>query len=672
MPALLLSILCLITFAAYSPALRALYVRWDDTKHIVGNVPVFMPFSLETLKNIFTSFINNTYIPLTTLSFHIQHHTVGLDAFTSHLINVLGHILVIVLVYILYRRAGTNSSAAMIACALFALHPMHVESIAWATERKDILCGIFYLLTLLAYQQYLQHPQKRSYMLSLGLGLLAILSKAMAVSIPWILLLLDWHHDKKITRARLLSKIPFAVIIFPVAALTFFQLDGHPTLHFPDSPLIMIWSAAFYLQKFCWPYPLLPAYSPEYPVAITHPAYWIAALVLGLAAFGLWAVRKNRLLIFAGLFYLLTIFFFVRVDLADVNVVADRFIYVPSIGLCLILGIVLEKTHRIIPIALCLALGILTFAQTLIWQNDNTLWRHVLTYQPYNRLAQEKMRQLRTAQQHPRVDYQHFHAMLSRVPNKAKAYLKRGNDLAASGDFPLALDDFNFAIALDPKLEEAYINRGNVYQARGDMARAFADFDKAIALNPSSSGLLSKAILLGLDRKHDEALQYFQRALATNKDLDRALYERGYFFAQIGQCEKAIADLSASIIHNSTQADTYYQRGLCAYSTENWELAKKDFIQTVLIRPQDDAAFGQLCRVGLRTQQLSAAIKDCSKAISLNDTQSQYYNDRAKAYFLLGAYDKAITDLDRVIALDPQNSQAHMIRNQIGQFANPK
>lgn len=672
MPALLLFILSLTTFAVYSPALNAVYLRWDDTKHITGNVPVFMPFSVETVQHIFSSFINSTYIPLTTLSFHLQHHTIGLDAFASHLINVSGHILIVVLVYLFCLRLGAKSNAAMIAASLFALHPMHVESIAWATERKDILCGIFYLLTLLAYQQYLRRPQKRFYALSLGLGLLAILSKAMAVSIPWILLLLDWHHDKKITRARLLSKIPFAAIIFPVAALTFFQLDGHPTLHFPDSLLIMIWSTAFYLQKFLWPYPLLPAYSPEYPIVLTNPAYWIAIIVLCLSAFGLWRIQKDRLLLTAGLFYILTLFFFIRVDLADVNVVADRFIYLPSIGLCLILGIVLEKTHRIIPIILCVILGSLTFTQTLIWQNDNNLWRHVLYHQPHNRLAQEKIRQLRAAQQFPRVDYQHFHQMLSRVPNQAKAYLKRGNDLAASGDFPLALDDFNSAIGLDPKLEEAYINRGNVYQARGDMARAFADFDKAIALNPTSSALLSKAILLGLDRKIDQALQYFKRAIATNKDLDRALYERGYFFAANGECEKAIADFSAAIIHNSGLADSYYQRGLCAYKTENFELAKNDFIQVSVIRPNDDAALGQLCRVDLRTQQLSTAIKDCSKAIALNDTQAQYYNDRAKAYFLLGAHGKAIADLDRVIALDPQNSQAHMIRNQIGQFTNPK
>ena len=664
--------LSLITLCAYAPCLKGTSLRWDDTKHIIQNVHVYMPANLTSLKAIFTSFVNDTYIPLTTLSFHWQYHTLGIDPFVSHLINIIGAIGTVWLVYLFTLRLRLSPWAAMISSSVFALHPMHVESIAWATERKDILCGFFYLLTLIIYQEYLRSSKKYFFWLSIGSGLLSVLSKSMAVSLPWVLLLVDWSHHGALKKKDLLGKIPFALVILPIAALTFFKLGGHPTLSFPGSIFIFIWSIAFYIEKFIFPYPLLPLYAPAYPLTLNNPAYLISCVVVGLSLWAGWLCRKDRVLFFGVLFYVATIFFFFRVDFADINVVADRFIYIPSLGLCVILGTMLSRTHRAVPITICILLGAMTLNQARIWQNDRTLWTHVLTHQPYNKIAQTKYKSILWPAPKVKVDYQHFDQMLQRLPNKAQAYLRRSIDLVASGDYALAQNDLNAAILLDPNLEEAYINRGNLLQSRGDFNNALADYDHALRINPQSSALLNKAVLFGILHQKEKALSLFKTALSTNRDTERALFERGYFFATNGQCEQAIADFSAAIIHNKKYTESYYQRGLCATTTENLDLAASDFTMVTGLDPQNDQAYGQLCRVELKQKQTTAAIKDCSRAIELFSYEAQYYNDRAKAYFISVKNDKALADLDRVITLDPQNTQARIIRNQIGQFVNPK
>lgn len=663
-----LIILGVLFFIVFSPSLLSSYLTWDDTTHIYENIQVFQPLNLATLKSIFTSFVNDTYIPLTTLSFNLEHKIFGLHSWISHLVNVVGHLAIVYCVFIFIVRLGLGVWTALMAASIFAVHPMHVESIAWATERKDILCALFYMLALIYYQKFLTHSNKSHYYFSIIFALLSILAKPMAVSLPWVLFLMDWYYKKPFNRHYCLLKLPFAIIIFTIASLTFFKLDGDLNLIFPDSMLIFIWSATFYIQKFILPYPLLPLYAPHYPVSILNPSYIFAIGSLLSIGISIWFLRKNKPILFGMAFFLSTIFFFFRVDFADINIVADRFVYLPSLGLCLVMGILLSKAPRYVVVGICLILSIITFNQCYVWMNDTTLWTKILHHEPHNKIAREKFKNILTPKITSPFDVRQFKEDCT----TSHECLERGVYSVRFGKFALAFSDFNNAIRLDNRNEEAYINRGNLWQTRGNFAHAHLDFDRAIKLNPHSSALLSKAILLGLEKETANALNFFKKAIATGRDLDRALFERGHFYATLDQCEHAIADFTAAITHRPQYKESYYAKGLCALQVNNFELAASDFNRVIALDPNNADAYGNLCHTNVQLNQLNIALNACNVAIKLFPFEENFYNDRAKAYFLLKIYPKALDDINKVIAINPQNKEAQQIRRQINKLFTAK
>ena len=289
------------------PSLFNGFILWDDNLYIVEN-EMIRDLSWRSIKTMFTTDVSLNYTPLTSLSFAVEYHFFGYKAFFYHLNNLLLHLLVTALVFIFTRQLSSSLFVATGASLLFGIHPMHVESVAWVTERKDVLYGTFYMAALIMYWKYLSEKRKFFYVISLACGVMSILAKPMALSLPLVLLVLDWFQRRPFTLKMLWDKILFGVLLFPVAWLTYSLNSRVIEAKFPDAILTWLWTGTFYIRKFIVPFDFLPLYQLPEPVKITNPEIAVSLLILGLIAVALVYWRNNRWVVFAFLFYFASIF----------------------------------------------------------------------------------------------------------------------------------------------------------------------------------------------------------------------------------------------------------------------------------------------------------------------------------------------------------------------------
>ena len=216
------SIFILISFILLSffPCLKADFINWDDDGHILKNTAIY-ELSPSSIKQIFTQAPNKTYIPLTILSFAIEKHFFCFNPFVFHLDNLLLYIVIVILVLFLAIRIGLSLEASFFAALIFAIHPMRVETVAWVTERKDVLYALFYLLALHQYWSYLKTQSIRYYFSTILLGLISILAKPMALSLPLILLIFDWYYGRSFSKRVFIEKIPFLFYVISIAWISY-------------------------------------------------------------------------------------------------------------------------------------------------------------------------------------------------------------------------------------------------------------------------------------------------------------------------------------------------------------------------------------------------------------------------------------------------------------------
>lgn len=494
---LLIAALLLTVFAAFSPALFNGFVNMDDDILLTEN-PEVRSLSVDHLQTIFTSTSTGGYVPLTILSFALEYHFFGLNPFIYHLDNILLHLLVVGLVLWLAMRLGIGIWGAFLAALVFGLHPTRVESVAWVAERKDVLFAVFYLLAVHAHLSYLDEPKKRFLIGSLMLGCLSMLAKPMALSLPLILLLLDWKKKRVIDGAAIAEKLAHGLYIVPLALVTYAFHPAQAQGSWMEMALTLIWSSAFYLWTFCCPWTLLPLHVRPEPVSLANPVYAASFLTVLFVMAGVFVGRKNRWVLFAAGFYALSIFCVLRVNADAVSVVADRYLYLPGIGLSLLIGYAAERVWMSRPqwrifllTAVVVILGLLTIKtvfQIRIWKNSLSVCAQVIDHGVNHWMAFYNRGMV--AQKDGRYDVSEpdFSRALSISP-QAMVYNNRAIARTHLNRLPEALDDLNRAIELRPDYVLAYGNRGLVYSRLGRFDLAIDDFSRGIALQPDAAAL---------------------------------------------------------------------------------------------------------------------------------------------------------------------------------------
>jgi tetratricopeptide (TPR) repeat protein len=497
------AVVALLTFACFAVAIGNDWVNFDDTDFITLRHE-WRGFSPTHLGWMFTN-LEGHYIPLTWMSFALDHAVWGMDATGYHLTNVLLHVLCAVLAYFvllrLLKSAGDGARwGAMFGALFFSLHPLRAESVAWVTERRDVLSGAFFLLALLAYFRAHDGPRTHLWLaISVGCHAAGLLSKAMALLLPLVLIVIDivplgrWPGTP--ARRLLLEKVPFlAVSLGAVLVTKAAQSSLGALLAVPLDLQLMqpAYRICFYLWKTLSPFDLSPQYlmRPEEGVTAAHGG---ALVLVGLLAALLWfARRKIPALPAAAVAFVLLLAPVLGIPQSGPIIGADRYSYLPSLALAALVGLGIAaafgraRLWPAAPVLLGVVLALFGFAswqQSRVWKDSVTLWTRAIANDPRQHMAYFNRGTALWEQGARAAALKDYSESLRLLPGQARVLVNRAAVLMSLGDGPGAMADLTHAIESDPRSANARALRGQLRQAAGDSAGALQDFDRAIELD---------------------------------------------------------------------------------------------------------------------------------------------------------------------------------------------
>lgn len=604
-PVILAEIIFAAVMLVFSPCLKANLSNWDDQVHIYLN-PQVDTLSFDTLGQMFRQRINGIYVPLTTLTFAVEKHFFGYDPGLIHLNNMLLHATVAVLVMWLGFSLGLSGRASFLAALLFALHPIHVESVAWATERKDVLYSSFYMAAVLLWWRWLGNRRSLELVLAFLAAALSLLAKPMAVSLPLVLALLAWYRNG-LKGFPWLRVALFAALAAAVGGVTYSGFVRNPVADTGHAPLIWMWTAMFPLWKFFFPAVLHPIYDLPAPVMFWHWPYWSSFVLAAGLAWALWKNRRDRLLMLAAGWYFLSTFFLYRFDALDTHIVADRFMYLPSVGLCLWLGgrfhRWLGREKRRLAAALLATiftlLSLKTYAQCWIWYDGNTLWSYVIANHPrrefaYNNraiiyvtegrfdLAERDITQaILLADNPPRVFYNR--GMIRQM--WAEALSREGQAEEARGLYRLAIPDFSESIKGAPDFPKSWNYRGLVKYKLGDHAGALQDLGRALELDAGYVKALNNRSKVWLELKeYEKAAEDNRQALRYHPSFPQAYNDLGIALYMLGRDREAVESLTRALELDPRLYEAWYNRSVLRERLGDREGAARDMEQAQAVK----------------------------------------------------------------------------------------
>jgi Flp pilus assembly protein TadD len=575
-------VLAVVTVAVYWPATRGEFLNFDDGYYFSNNPHVQSGLSWDNIRWAFTTGYAANWHPLTWLSLMLDVELFGRGPFGPHATNLLWHAANTVLLFLLLRRWKLGDGPSALAAGLFALHPLHVESVAWVSERKDVLSAFFGLLSLMMYTDYAEEYRvhgsrcKACYCLALFFYMLGLMSKPMLVTLPLVMLLLDYwplgrcsgftvlgsgsapslqRFNSSTLKGLLVEKIPFLVMTLVSCVITYEaqQRGGTviPLSHFSFAERVgnAFVSYARYLEKALWPVVLADPYP--------HPGRWPVAQVLSAAGLMLLlcvlavAWRRRCPFVLVGWFWFVGMLIPV-IGLVQVGdaALADRYTYLPLIGLFLILaaGIGTLSTKRagsrawasLGVAALLVACGWRTRLQLAYWQNSEALFHHTLAVTDHNYAAYNN---LGTWLAHHKVFPEAidcFQASLRCKPDVPDTLYNLGNAYGRLNQWDEAIDCYRHALQITPNQAEIMNNLGLALTARGQMAEAVTNFEAALRLNPNyASAHNNLATVLFMEHRFDESAQHFRAALQFMPDDPRVHANLGDALAKLGQIPEA-------------------------------------------------------------------------------------------------------------------------------------
>jgi len=528
-----------ITFIAFLPVLQAGFVSWDDGEYVLQNTAL----KNGDLKTVLTTPMQGNLHPLTMLTLFFNYLISGEQAWSYHLLNLVFHLINCFLVFKLAMSLSKgNSTISFITAILFGIHPVHVESVAWVSERKDVLYGLFFLAALISYTKYVDTKSKKQYWLSALWFGLSLLSKPSAVVFPLAVLCIDLLRARRLDIKLFVEKIPFFAMSLALGVATYFaqqQAGSFGKIYIPaiNKILFGFYGIMMYIVKMIAPVNLAVFY-PFPPLNVKLPVeYYIGPLFFIALAFAFfYFLKRNRVIAFGILFYLVNLLLVLQFLPVGSAVIAQRYAYIPYIGLFFIVGWIIDrltrhntvKASRII-FAVALLLSVLTWQQATTWRSSATLWDQAIKTQP-----------------------------------SAKAYAIRAMLLRKEKNYDLALDYFDKAIHLDTHDWELYSNRGNVYFDLKKPELAINDYRKALSVKPDFPEALdnmgAQFAILG---RYDSAIIYASRAIKVKPDYKQAYSNRALTYIKLNRYEDAIKDWEKFLQFEPDAADVYNTIGSC-------------------------------------------------------------------------------------------------------------
>ncbi len=585
----LTGIIIILTVIVFYPSLNNGFTNWDDHFYIQANKDIHN-LSWENIKNIFTSAYVLNYHPLTTLSYALEYHFFNVNPFIYHFTNLLFHLFNTLLVFWFIFILTENKSSSFLASILFGIHPLHVESVVWISERKDVLSTFFFLLSLISYIYYQKHEKINYldkthihnfhlklyfkslkikfpvyltyYYLSIIAMIFSLLSKAMGITLPFIILLCDYYMNKK--QVKLRDKIPFFILAFVFGIIGLItQKSANKAMTYMsytlfDNIFVACYGLIFYIVKLFHPVNLSALYPYPEKINNTLPLSLLISpvIVIVLIIAVLWSVTYTKKILFGSAFYLITICPVLKLIPIGGAIVADRYMYIPSIGLFYIIGECFNWIYNknikynngknvsliIIVCGAIISLSLLTMERCMIWENSITLWDDVINKYPV-----------------------------------AEAYYNRAIEYELKGNYETSIEDYTKAVKIYGLFAQAYNNRGNIYYKLKKYDLAMEDYDMVLKINPDlAKTYRNRGMIYVIKGQYDKAIKDFSEALKLEPDYIEAYQNRGTAYGTIKEYNKAIKDFTEILYRDPHNKEALFNRSLTYFYTGDYDRAWND------------------------------------------------------------------------------------------------
>jgi protein O-mannosyl-transferase len=577
-------LLVVVTLALYNPVSRNGFVNFDDDRYVTDNPQVRAGLHWSTVSWAFSSFEQANWHPLTWLSHALDCQLFGLNPVGHHYVNLLLHAANALLLFLILQWFTGYMARSLLVAALFAVHPLNVESVAWVAERKSVLGMFFFLVTLAAYGWYVRKPGIARYLLVAALFGMGVMAKPMVVTLPFVLLLLDYWPLRRALpwRALCLEKLPLMALSAASAVITMIaqRAGGAVLTSAAHDPLLRLENAvigyALYIKKAVLPWHLAALY--PYPHALPAWRVGAAGLVLVAVTFAVVKCRERCYLLVGWFWFLGTMVPMIGVVQVGNQAMADRYAYLPMIGLFVMaIWAVAEWASAytlsawylgVVGLAILIGFSAVTRTQIGYWHDDFTLWSHALAVTQNNFVAENNFAGALIKQGRYDEAITHFRAANALEPADATSHLNLGIYAQQHGDLAQAAARYAYVLRLatDTQLRaSAYANLGTIYFAWRDYAQAQQNFDSAIKLKRAfpvallDMGLIAEKTARGSDDWNRAAGYFAQFVSAEPSDVGYLLL--AHAFEEAGRSDDArlalqqAQALSADLVRARQQAD---------------------------------------------------------------------------------------------------------------------
>lgn len=606
--------LIILTYVAFAPAFKNNFISGDDNIYILDNLMLSKSIG-ECINHFFSGFYGINYHPLTMIIYSLEFHSAKFTPELYHAVNIIIHILNVLMVFwFIYLLSDKKIEVAAMVAFLFGVHPMHVESVAWISELKDVLYTFFFMGALISYYKYSTIKSRKYfyYFLTLILFILSGLSKPSAVAFTLVLPLIDYYQRRKNNIYMWLEKLPFLLISIVLGILTIKAQSESAIGHVETSSvlngfLFMFYGMMTYLEKLFLPINLSFLY--PIPQGSLPVVYYIAPFLALLLFFLIYKSRKyTRIIVFGFLFFLVNIILVLQFVTVGHAIIAERYTYVSYIGIFFIIAmgfswIFRNKSIKLKTYKTIAEIGIVIVAVTFVyttnsrcktWMNSELIWTDVL----------------------------------NQFPDAADAYLDRGNYFIRKSkydsepkqnEFDKALDDFNKGISLNPNDPKLYNCRAYINNIKQNYSLALSDYSKSINLNPNDyETFLNRGSTYSATGKYDSALGDYDKALNLHGGDPQLYQNRAYTYLTIGKYKESLDDYNNLIESGaSISPEVYFYRSFDYLKLNNFEASLKETNKALEIKPDYREAYYHRSRIYYFMNKFQQALDDALKAKNL-------------------------------------------------------
>jgi tetratricopeptide (TPR) repeat protein len=666
-------ILAIITFIVYTPVLRSNFISFDDGDYVYENNHITIGPTPQNILWAFTNTHADNYHPLTSMSLMLDSVLYGSKHAGFHLTNLLFHIANTILLFLVLGRLTGRLWPSAFVAALFALHPLHVESVAWVSERKDVLSTLFWMLTLLTYIRYTEKPSAGRFVLALSFFALGLLSKSMLVTLPLILLVLDyWPLNRLNSKTVIYEKIPFILLSVIFSVITF-QVQWQIGLAKPLQSYPLGWrienalvSYVIYIEKMFVPTNLAIFYPhPQGGIPLWQIIAAVSVLVF-ITCLALWQLKQRSYIAAGWLWFLITLIPVIGIIQVGLQAYADRYTYIPYIGLFIIIAWGVADLSARLPyrkviisftaVVVLLSLGVQSRLQASYWHDSIMLYQHAIAVTKDNWWAHRFLANALIEKGQTSEGIAQYKKSLKIDPQNATTQNELAMALLDIGDVNQAIEMYQKMLPPLPKDLDGLVGINPEIIKRNDI-KVIIDLYTEANINLASAYLRRGDV--------NEAAIRLREVLRINPDSITAHRNLGDIFLQKGQIEDAQEQYMAVLRIQPAYLEEFKKFADTLLMDNKFEQAAGIYVMLIPFQPNDIGTYTQLGIAFAEQNKLDEAYACFNKVLSIRPGFADGYVNLANVFAIQGKLQQAIEQCDKALKLAPNHPKAIELKSQL-------